>query len=76
MRKEDILKNRFYTALKTYKKHFRNSRHRMTGGEKKREIDFAHLVRHVQTHGFKWFPDLYVIDEIDKMEAIVAKLNS
>jgi hypothetical protein len=51
---------------------FRFKHHKQTEEERQFEKDIAHIIRHIETYGFKFFPNHYIREDVEALEGMLA----
>lgn len=71
---EKELEGRFKKAKRKISNAFKR-RHKQTHYEKEQEKEAVFLMHHIESYGFKFFPDHYILKELGDLERIASDVQ-
>lgn len=66
---------RFLQCKRKAQKLFRFKHHKQTDEDRQFEEDIAHIIRHIETYGFKFFPNHYIRSDIEALEGMLESME-
>lgn len=69
--KKSHLQYRFDVAKRRLNRLFKYKHHKQSEDARQFEIDCTYLIHHIESYGFRWFPNHYIRDDIAQLEKML-----